>query len=191
MKKYIFNEQTTLDAFEYAYSPICKEHIRFEQQKDCVANYKEENPEEFAYVSVVCNEKCAVGAKVSVECSFGKFGAPLIVFSDDVSDNEDGSKLYGLHFEVVAYENGCNIWHIMPDPSNTVRPIKTKKIAFEEFKIEENERIRIDVQFEKGKIISTINGHEIICENEDFPEEFFVGFTGCEGPNEFYSMQIE
>ena len=114
-----------------------------------------------------------------------------MVFSNDISSNDDGSKLYGLHFEVVAYENGCNIWHIIPDPSNTVRPIQTQKIAFAEFKIEENEMIDIGVNFEKGRIVSVINGHEIICENEDIPEEFYVGFTGCEGPNHFYEMIIE
>ena len=38
MKKYIFNKTEALDDFEYAYSPICKEHIHFEQQKRCVAN---------------------------------------------------------------------------------------------------------------------------------------------------------
>jgi len=191
MKKYIFNKMEALDDFEYAYSPICKEHVRFEQQNGCVANYKEESPEEFAYVSVITKEKIAAGAKVSVKCSFGKFGAPLLVFSNDLSSNDDGSKLYGLHFEVVAYENGCNIWHIVPDPSNIVRPIKTKKIAFAEFPIQENEMIDIVVQFEKGRIVSAINGHKILCENEDIPEEFYVGFTGCEGPNRFYEMVIE
>ena len=191
MKKYCLNQPETLKEFEYAYSPICKEHLPFVQQNDSVANYKEETPEDFAYVSVLCKEKCAVGAKVSLQCSFGKFGAPLLVFSNDLATNEDGSKLYGLHFEVVAYENGCNIWHITPDPTNTVRPIKTKKIAFAEFTIEENEKIDIEVKFEKGKIVSKVNGHELVCENEDFPEEFYVGFTGCEGPNEFYEMKIE
>ena len=191
MKKFIFDHANVLDNFEYAYSPICKEHARFEQQADCVANYKEETPDDFAYVSVLNKEKCATGAKVSVKCSFGKFGAPLLVFSNDISSNDDGSKLYGLHFDVVAYENGCNIWHIIPDPSNTGRPIKTQKIAFAEFKIEENEMIDIEVYFGKGRIVSVMNGHEIICENEDIPEEFYVGFTGCEGPNHFYEMVIE
>ena len=191
MKKYIFNQAETLKEFDYAYSPICKEHIQFEQQVNCVTNFKEETPDDFAYVSVICKEKCAVGAKVSVKCSFGKFGAPLLVFSNDISSNDDGSELYGLHFEVVAYENGCNIWHITPDPSNTERPIKTKKIAFEEFVIREDELIEINVTFEKGRIISVVNGHEIVCENEDFPEEFYVGFTGCEGPNQFFEMIIE
>ncbi len=191
MKKYIFNKPETLKDFEYAYSPVCAEHMLFEQQNGCVANYKEETPEEFAYVSVITKEKYAAGAKISVKCSFGKFGAPLLVFSNDLSSNDDGSKLYGLHFEVVAYENGCNIWHITPDPSNIARPISTKKIAFAEFPIMENEMIEIGVQFEKGRIVSTVNGHEIICENKDIPEEFYVGFTGCEGPNCFYEMIIE
>lgn len=191
MKKYMFNKAEALEDFDYAYSPVCSEHVNFEQHGCYIANYKEETPDEFAYVSVIAKEKCAVGAKVSVKCSFGKFGAPLVVFSNDLTSNDDGSKLYGLHFEVVAYENGCNIWHIVPDPSNTVRPIKTKKIAFEEFAIQENDLIEIGVHFEKGRIVSVVNGHEIVCENEDFPEEFYIGFTGCEGPNRFFEMTIE
>lgn len=191
MKKFVFNQNEILDEFEYAYSPACKDHVQFDQHADCIANYKEETTDDFAYVSVIHKEKCAAGAKVTIKCAFGKFGAPLMVFTNDVSSNQDGSKLYGLHFEVVAYENGCNIWHIVPDPSNTERPIKTTKVAFEEFAIQENELIEIGVYFEKGRIVSVINGHEIVCENEDIPEEFYVGFTGCEGPNRFYEMIIE
>ena len=191
MKQYIFNQEAVLADFDYAYSTICKEHLRFEQQSNSIANYKEETPEEFAYVSIITKEKCAVGAKVGVKCSFGKFGAPLMVFTNDVSSNNDGSKLYGLHFEVVAYEGGCNIWHITPDPSNAVRPIKTKKSAFAEFEIQPDEMIDLQVEFKQGKIVSYVNGHKLVCENEDFPEEFFVGLTGCEGPNCFYEMVIK
>ena len=177
--------------FTYAYSPVCREHARFEFRDGCIANYKEETPEDFSYVSLITKEKCAVGAKVSMKCSFGKFGAPLLVFSNDVSSNDDGSKLYGLHFEVVAYENGCNIWHIVPDPANTERPIRTKKIAFAEFEIVPDEIIEVQVEFQQGGIVSTINGHQLCCQNEDFPEEFYVGITGCEGPNCFYELKIE
>ena len=157
MKQYIFNQEAVLMNFDYAYSPICKEHIRFEQQPNCIANYKEETPEDFAYVSIITKEKCAVGAKVGIKCSFGKFGAPLMVFTNDVSSNDDGSKLYGLHFEVVDYEGGCNIWHIMPDPSNTVRPIKTKKLAFAEFEIKPDEMIDLQVELERGRVVSSVN----------------------------------
>ena len=192
MKTYHFNAaERDLSDFTYAYSPVPKEHKPFLMRADSLANYPVNDPESFDYVSIITKEKFASGTKFSTTCSFGKFGAPLIVFSGDVSENTDGTALYGLHFEVVAYEGGCNIWHIEPWPERVERPIRTQKIAFKEFEIRPDERITITVEVKGKTILANVNGHIITCENEDVPETFHVGVTACEGPNHFYDFTVE
>lgn len=195
MKTYHFNAaERDLSDFMYAYSPVPKEHKPFVLWDDCLANYPvgaPEAPENSAYVSIISKEAYASGTKFSTTCSFGEFGAPLIVFTDDLGENTDGTGLYGLHFEVVAYEGGCNFWHIEPWPERVERPIKTQKIAFEQFEIKPDERITITVEVKGKTITAWVNGHEISCENADVPEKFHVGITACEGPNNFYDFTIE
>ena len=42
-------------------------------------------------------------------CSFEKYGAPLITIANAIGKDENGYPLYGDHFEIVAYESGCNV----------------------------------------------------------------------------------
>ena len=195
-KTYKFNaEERDFSDFDYAYSLLPKEHKKFDLREDCIANYKEGKPEEFAYVSIITKKKYKAGVTFSTKCSFEKFGAPLIVFTNDVSPDEKGTLIYGLHFEVVAWEKGCNIWHIVPNPG-AERPIKSSRIAFSEFSIAENEisEISVTVRKQNGRpcrLEVSINGHNFGCENADIPEEFHIGITACEGANKFYEFKIE
>ena len=189
---YEFNGESVIrENFNYAYSPHAKRGSTFRQYQSCVSNFAPENKNEFEYVSIISKKRYGEGTIASAKCAFGKFGAPLIVFTDDMTDDGDGWKLYGLHFEVVAYEGGCNVWHIVPDPSNEKRPIKPTRIGAAEFEILPDELIDICVKFGHKKISITINGNSFDVANEDFPERFNVGITACEGPNEFFEFTIE
>ena len=129
---------------------------------------------------------------MQTECSFEKFGAPLIVFSDDIQVNEKGEWIYGKHFEVVAYEEGINIWKIVPFPENVDRPIKPTLLASKKFAIADNSRITIKVQVVGGFIKTWVNGEFLEIEENDLPkDELWVGITACEGINRFYSFGIE
>lgn len=189
---YKFNsKEIDLSDFDYAYSPHAIGRNRFMMYNDCVANFEPEKVEDFSYVSIITKKKYGIGVKATAKCAFEKIGAPLIVFTDDMTDEDGGTKLYGLHFEVVAYEGGCNVWHVVPNPENTARPIKSTKIGFAEFEIQPDELITISVEFMKGKIAVDINGNSFEVENSDIPESFNVGVTACEGPNKFYEFTIE
>lgn len=190
--KIALNKNTELEKdFFYAYSPHARSVAKFKLQGDYVANYVEGRPEDFSYTSIVTKEKYGEGCRVRTKCTFGKFGAPLIVFAGELKEGRDEMKLYDLHFEVVAYEGGFNVWHIVPDYDNAVRPIRSTKIAFSEFEILPDEMIDIEVKFGRKKIEININGNAATIENEDFPENFHIGITGCEGPNRFYEFEIE
>jgi len=175
----------------YAYAPHSKGHNTFDLRADCVANFVEQDIENFNYVSLVTEKKYSGKVRISTRCKFEKFGAPLIVFSNDMSLNPDGSYLYGLHFECVAYEGGLNMWRIVPDPSNTARPIATKKIAFTEFEVPAGSTVDMVLEIDGQTMTAYLNGNKLYCTHPEIPEEFHVGITACEGPNLFYDLVIE
>jgi len=191
IKEYNFSKDCwNKDDFMYVYSPNCKAFKKFCEESDCIKNEFNNEIDDYDYLSIVTKEKYSEGVKITTVCSFDSFGAPLIVLSDDITE-KDNRLEYILHFEAVAYENGCNIWHIVPWPERVERPIKPTKIAFDEFKIEDGSKIELSLEVQHKKFIVTVNGHKTEVENDDIPQNFHVGITACEGINRFYSLKLE
>ena len=184
-RKYILSKQNEREItrdFTYAISHFVKERKRFTFEEDCIRN-QQSTVETcgFEYVSMITRKKFASGTKVQTECSFEKFGAPLIVFTNQINDCT-----YGENFEVVAWEKGCNVWQIVPDIEK-----EPKLIGQFLFPIETNSKVKLGVEFFKKRIEISINGRKYNLINPHFPEEFYVGFTACEGINRFYFFAIE
>ena len=195
---YTFNKENGIgNDFDYALSPLYHECPKFRQYDDFIGNYDMGDTSEKAsifdydYISLISKKKYKSGVKFSLKCSFEKFGAPLLVLGNEISERENGIKEYGLHFEIVAFERGCNVWHLIPFPEQTKRPMKALKTGFSEFKLEGGEMIDITCEV-KGKFLHiNVNGNEFVCGDPCIPEEFHIGFTACEGRNNFYSLTIE
>ena len=106
--------------FVYAASTIVTYRRAFTQEADGLVNARIELEDkkaayqDFEYISAVEKERVKLPVELEVECSFDKFGAPLIVFSEEMTEKENGWKEYGEHYEVVLFESGINIWHIPP-----------------------------------------------------------------------------
>ncbi len=184
-------EKNLCDEFMYVYSPAVKDFKTFIQNEGNICNEFNKKINDWDYISIVTKEKYKSGCVVKTKCSFDKFGAPLIVFSDDITTDENGYKRYGHHYEVVAYEDGINVWCIDPDPSRVERPIAPKRIAFAEFPVEAGKEIELEVEICEGKIISRMLGCELVAEDCGIPAEFHVGITACEGKNYFYGFSVE
>lgn len=189
MKSYIFKRGVS-DDFMYVYSPNCKAYKEFTIRDGCICNGYNGEINDWDYISIVTKEKYSQGTIIKTKCSFEKYGAPLIVFSDDIS-KVDGVLKYGHHYEVVAYENGINIWSIDPMPENPERPIKTKKIGFIEFSINAGDIIELEVKIGENKIMASIGEYKIEAEDERVPSNFHVGITACEGKNFFTELTIQ
>ena len=191
-KRYQFGE--TLDVnedFFYVLSLITKSNTVFRTERDCIANSYNDQLGEWDYISILTKEKYPQGTTLSTRCSFESYGAPLLVFSDDITRAENGRDYYGLHFEIVAYEQGCNVWKITPDqhaPNDL--PIRMDRIGFLEFPIADGSIIDLSVQVKDGAIYVRINGREFSVADPDLPQTFHVGLTACEGVNRFYDFQI-
>lgn len=189
MKKlYKFPDSLDSGDFFYCYSPQAKVHGVFEKGEDHIKNHYVDEVNDWEYLTVITHEKYPSGTEISAECDFDKFGAPLLVISNDLWE-KNGAKMFGLHYEVVAFEDGCNVWRIERDDS-VKRGIKPTKLLHDNFKIENEERICLTAKFLGDRILININGHESEAICPDLPSEFHVGFTACEGINKFYSFSI-
>ena len=190
-EKYIFNNEFNLeDEFIYVSSPASKSKKKFVQKENCIENTYNEEIKDFDYVSIITKEKYNNGVTVRVKCSFDTFGAPLIVITDDYKTLENGSYQYGLHFEVVAYENGCNIWHIVPGKEEK-NPIDVTKVNAIEFPIEDKSMIDMEVTIKSQKLYIRVNDQSFMAQHEEIPEQMHVGITACEGINQFYEFEVE
>lgn len=180
------------DDFMYVYSPVCNEYQKFTQDSDGIKNIYDYTKDDFGhgYVSIVTKKKYNRRVKISALCSFEKFGAPLIVVSDDI--RKDGDILrYGFHYEFVAYEGGGNMWRITPWPEREERPIFTMKAGYTEFPIDAGSKVIIEAIIGDTTFDISVNGHSFHHESPEIPEQFHIGITACEGNNKFYNLKIE
>lgn len=189
MQRY-YDFSTGLDKSEffYCYSPQAKARIELECDGCCLKNGFNESTGDYDYLTAITYKKYGCGTVISAECDFDHFGAPMLVITNDIWES-DGSKLLGLHFEVVAYNDGCNVWHIERDDSSA-RGIKAKKIMHDGFKISDGELVKMTVRILEGELLININGHSSAVRCENFPRQFYVGFTAGEGVNRFYNFSV-
>lgn len=194
-KEYVFTPNSKWEEdFMYVYSPIVKTYPVFNKEADCLSNRYDENIADYEYISVLSDSKYK-NAKITVECDFHKYGAPLIVFTDDLKEavGKDGKKhlFYGVHYEIVAWEEGCNIWYIVPFPEREEHPVKPTKILAESFEIENGSLVSLSVEVKDGTINVELNGKRFSVSHPQIPEEYHIGYTACEGINKLYKMSIE
>lgn len=191
-KEYVLTSPDVIaDDFRYVYSPISKDYPIFAFADGAAVNAYHADRGDYDYVSIVTKERYGTGTTATAKCAFDHYGAPLIVLTDDIRTGGDGIDRYGLHFEVVVYENGINVWHIVPWPERTVRPIKPTLIAQRKFTLEDASLIDLSVSVGKKKLLICANGVELIAEHPDVPERFHIGITACENINRFYSFAVE
>jgi len=194
-RHYNFSGGVPADFFNIS-SLTAKSDTRFRVEDGHIVNAYNENIGDYDYISILTSKRYGGKVTMSTRCSFDSFGAPLIVFTDDFRTDETGHNFYGLHFEIVAYENGINIWHIIPAAEGAPRPIKVTKIAFAEFDVEAGKELELTVTVEGKRITARMAGsdgqiHTLTVENDDIPERFHVGITACEGINRFASFTVE
>ncbi len=195
IKEYCFTcGNADLGDFMYVYSPIVKTYPTFVCEDNCLSNRFDKTIGDYEYISLVTKEKYN-RAKLSVVCDFHKYGAPIIVFANDIysAEGKDGAThlFYSVHFEIVAWENGCNIWHIVPFPDRAEHPVKPTKLLANSFAIKENTPVTITAEVEKGRLKGDVNGIPFYIEHPDIPAEFHIGYTACEGINRLYQMTLE
>lgn len=158
--------------------------IPFMQEEDCVVNDtpKEglEDLKKYRYISLISKEWFHSGVELETVCEFDSYGAPLIVLSDDIEETEDGYPVYGHHFEIVAFEEGFNVWEIYG--------AKPTKVALGRFPVPGGKPITLSVKVLEEELIVTLCGQTQSMKVANLPRRFHGGITACEGVNRFYSF---
>ena len=199
-----------IDDFEYVYSPLSKTHCKFRQEEKYVSNYRNDeatmysaaeneapeffygvNPDEYAWIGLLSKERYTEGTVAKLHCYYDKFGVPMIMFADKCNKDEKGNNILDLYHEVVAWEEGCNIWEIKPSQNKAEWNIAPTLLAEPKFPIADKEPVEIIVKFGNKEIIATVNGHKYNLKIENMPESYHIGFAICEGIGHFYDFIIE
>jgi len=164
-------------------------YVPFIQEEDCIVNDDrqfESGSKKYHYISLISKETFTGTVSLTTTCDFVEFGAPILVFSDDIVKDENGFPAYGHHFEIVAYEKGFNIWEL----NRKAKPIR---VAFEEFDVPAKTPITLQAKIspEKDEIIVSLYGRTYTKCVKNMPKTFHAGITACEGVNHFYDFGAE
>ena len=165
----------------------------FIQEDDCIRNAPIEGTEYFEYISNAHKKCFKRGARAKLVCSFESYGAPLITLANSIGTDENGYPLYGDHYEIVAYEEGCNVWFITKAPEGSGKSFDGKGLLRLRFPIAGGEKIELSITTGVREECITV---ELCGQSFDLPvpnlaENFYIGFTACEGVNRLYSATIE
>lgn len=181
------------EGFIYAASTVVTYRREFTREAEGLVNARIELEDkkaayqDYEYISAVAGERMKLPVRVTVECSFDAFGAPLIVFSETMTEKENGWKEYGEHYEAVLYEGGINMWHIMPRPEGGQ---KVEAVVKAKNTYPAGKKLTMVVDITRDGVVAECEG--FIAKGEcSLPEEMYVGFTACEGINHFTRFEAE
>ncbi len=192
--KYVFEENKwNKNDFIYAHSGFVFKEWEFKQSKDCIENMPVDDKADcgwnHAYISMVHKDKRKNGVTVKTKCYFENYGAPLIVIAEDIK-NEDGEMMYQRHYEVVAWEGGCNTWYIIPDKENKEKRTAVTGVHQESFDIGNKAMCDLAVTVKADVLDITLNGYTHSVKLPVVFDNFYVGITACEDYNKFYDFEI-
>lgn len=170
------------DRFEQITSTHTDGRVPFLQEDDCIVNdIAARDPVSWQYISILGREELSAPVVLETVCSFDKYGAPLIVLSDDIRRTQDDYPLYGHHFEIVAFEEGLNVW----DLGDSLH----QKAGMARFPVPAGEKLTLTAQIRPRQMIVTLCGVRSVFDIPDLPLRFRAGITACEGINRFYSFE--
>ena len=187
--KYVFSENNwSLEQFTYAYTYRFEETPVFVQEVDCIRNSKnEEFKQGFDNISLMDRTPHGPGTRITTQCAFENFGAPLIVLAESLDTDARGVLRHGNYFEIVLYENGINVWRMWLRDGK----VSWKKLMNVDFPVSANEVHTLSVQVEADRLRIEAEGHKMSLYVPDMYPSFYAGINACEEINRFYSMEIE
>jgi len=179
--------------FRYAYGPQARSEEQFvlRTEDGALTNDYSTEAHDYSYICALSKKKYTGKIKLTLTCSFKRSGAPLIVFTNDLTKRESGAIGLNMHFEVVAYRGGCNGWRVIPFPERTGWPVLSTKILKEEFPIPEDEWVTVCAEIDGCDVDVEIMGRKLHFHDDNIPKEFYVGFTACEGICRFAQFTVE
>lgn len=177
-------------------SPRWEDVSHWLQNDDCIANYVPDDlkPEDMqmgrdrtgeSYISMLLKQPVTGSVRLSTTCAFDSRMAPLIVLSRELGP------IHHEHLEVVLYDRGVNLWHHFYKDGKP----SWKLLSFIELDLAIGEKHTLTAEMiftHKGRfLLMGCDGKTFGCRiADDWPETYYVGFTGCEGRNRFYDFRV-
>ncbi|MBE6883452.1 MAG: hypothetical protein E7487_02475 [Ruminococcaceae bacterium] len=178
----------TTDELTYAYPWRFNLTPQFTQLDDCVINTVDPDaPGGFEWISLMSKQAYTKGSKITVNCEFEHFGAPLIVIAENFDTDDRGVLRCGNYFEIVLWEKGVNVWRIYRKNGEN----SWKKVMAVTFPVKEGEKHTLSAEVTDIGIQMEVGELKFFLRVDDMYESFHLGLTACEGINRFYGMTIE
>jgi len=141
-----------------------------------------------SYTSMVYGKPFRGDLTVRVSLEFSPRMAPLILFSSALGKDPAGRRELRNYTEIVFWDQGANAWnHVYDD-------VARKKVyhlsASAEFSLAAETRHCVEVNKQGQQLKIRVDGHTFGYLEKNFPDEFYVGITGCEGINRFYDFEV-
>jgi hypothetical protein len=180
--------QWNADEITYAYSYRFDETPTFVQLDDCIQNKPAPGSVQgYDNISLLTREKYTAGTRISTQCAYDVYGAPLIVIADRLYEDSGGILRYGDYLEIVIYRDGVNVWQMY----NQNGKVSWTQLLGVEFPITAHEIHTLAVEIRAKKLIIHADEHRIKLHVKDLYPSFHIGINACEGINRFYTMTVE
>ena len=142
------------------------------------------------YSCIMLNRKFSGNCVISSRMSFDHRMAPLIVIAGEIGKSVKGEPEHREHYEIVLFDEGINIWH------HTYKNGKPGWYLAAFLKTEYLPKKQYDLQVKlaytkRGKVMTvTCDGKTFGYTDNNLPDSYYVGITGCEGRNRFYDFRV-
>lgn len=173
----------------------------FDQRDDHVVNRCPDLPdaELFAkhsqdvYAARLYRTRFPWGKTFSATLSFDHRMAPGLLISDDLGTAADGLGELREQWEVIAYDEGLNVWHHFRradgKPAYELAAACRGKLL---------PKTKYELKVKTRRSWGGVKEMEVTCGDcsltflaPGFPDAFYVGIMGCEGRNRFYDFKAE
>jgi len=188
MKINFSRDQWNTDEITYAYSYRFTDTPTFVQRETCIENQKNEQARQgYDNISLLTKEKYTAGTRISAQCSFDHFGAPIIVIADELHPDENGTMWIGNYLEIVIYEKGINVWQMYEND----RTITWDYLMSVDFPVTAKEIHTLSVEVQEKALVIYADDRKMMLHIKDLYPSFHIGINACENVNQFYSMSVE
>ena len=172
----------------YAYSHRFLQTPKFVQKDGYIeSSINETMPDGYDWIGLITKEKYSKTLKISTQCYFNTYGAPLIVMANEAVPDENGILRISDYIEIVIYENGVNVWkHTMLNgkPSwNLVMGV--------EFEVLAEKPVSLSSYMKDDLLVIEAEGKKMQVNLPDIPQNVHMGIIACEAINRFYNFKIE
>lgn len=143
------------------------------------------------FSSILLRQPFSLGTEISSTMSFDHRMAPLIVLAAPLGADATGRPEFREHFEIVLFDEGLNVWHHRYRDGKPSWHLAAFLRA--PFKPKTKYDLKVSLQKRHGtkQLSVSCGGHVFGYEDDDLPETFQAGVTGCEGRNRFYDFRVK